>query len=234
MDPTTKLRQITRLLRKAYGPRQRERHWDNPLDSLIQTILSQNTTADNCERAYASLRQRFKTWEEVWQASLRDLIAAIRPGGLANIKAVRIKAFLEEVWGQQGHFDLSFLRDLSDEEVQAYLGRFKGISSKTRSCVLLFGLGRAAFPVDTHVFRLCRRLGAAERAGNAREGPGPPGAAGSIPRMPRPASASRRTRPPGLHGTSPLVRSVCPGVSLQLRPASTRRHAGVDRRARIW
>ena len=60
MDSTTKLRQITTLLRKAYGPRQRERHWDNPLDSLIQTILSQNTTADNCERAYASLRQRFK------------------------------------------------------------------------------------------------------------------------------------------------------------------------------
>ena len=141
MDSTTKLRQITTLLRKAYGPRQRERHWDNPLDSLIQTILSQNTTADNCERAYASLRQRFKTWEEVWQASLRDLIAAIRPGGLANIKAVRIKAFLEEVWGQQGHFDLSFLRDLSDEEVQAYLGRFKGISSKTRSLSCSSGWG---------------------------------------------------------------------------------------------
>jgi len=159
MDSTTKLRQISTLLRKAYGPRQRERHWDNPLDSLIQTILSQNTTAENCERAYASLRRRFKTWEEVGQASLRELIVAIRPGGLANIKAVRIKALLEEVWGQQGHFDLSFLRDLSDEEVQAYLGRFKGISSKTRSCVLLFGLGRAAFPVDTHVFRLSRRLG---------------------------------------------------------------------------
>jgi endonuclease III len=159
MHSTTKLRQITTLLRKVYGPRQREGHWDNPLDSLIRTILSQNAAAGNCERAYAGLRQRFKTWEEVWQASLRDLIAAIRPGGLANVKAVRIKAFLEEVWKEQGHFDLSFLRDLSDEEVRAFLGRFKGISGKTRSCVLLFGLGRAAFPVDAHVFRVCRRLG---------------------------------------------------------------------------
>jgi endonuclease-3 len=43
--------------------------------------------------------------------------------------------------------------------VRAYLGRFKGIGSKTIACVLLFGLGRAAFPVDTHVFRVSRRLG---------------------------------------------------------------------------
>ena len=131
-----------------------------PLYSLpIRAILSQNAAAGDCERAYASLRHRFKTWEEVWQAPLRALMAAIRPGGLSNVKAVRIKAFLEEVWKEQGHFDLSFLRDLSDEEVQAFLGRFKGINGKTRSCVLLFGLGRAAFPVDTHVFRVCRRLG---------------------------------------------------------------------------
>ncbi|HYL80628.1 MAG TPA: hypothetical protein VEU07_07440, partial [Candidatus Acidoferrum sp.] len=113
----------------------------------------------NCERAYASLRRRFPVWEDVHRASLRELIGAIRTGGLANIKAVRIKALLEEIWGDQGHFELSFLRDLSDEEVQAYLGRFKGIGSKTIACVLLFGLGRAAFPVDTHIYRVSRRLG---------------------------------------------------------------------------
>jgi endonuclease-3 len=86
-------------------------------------------------------------------------MAAIRTGGLATIKAVHIKALLDEIWREQGHFDLSFLRDVSDEEVCAYLGRFKGVGSKTTACVLLFGLGRAAFPVDTHVFRICRRLG---------------------------------------------------------------------------
>jgi endonuclease III len=159
MHSTTKLRQITTRLRKVYGPRQRERNWDNPLDAVIHTILSQNASPANGERAYAGLRQRFKTWEEVWQASLRDLIAAIRAGGLASFKAVRIKAFLEEVRTAQGHFDLSFLRDLADDEVRAFLGRFKGISGRTRSCVLLFGLGRAAFPVDAHVYRVCRRLG---------------------------------------------------------------------------
>ncbi len=122
-------------------------------------MLSQNTTDLNSDRAYGNLRRRFPSWEEAHRATLRELMAAIRCGGLAHIKAVRIKALLEEVWGEQGHFDLSFLRDFSDEEVEAYLGRFKGIGSKTTACVLLFSLGRAAFPVDTHVFRVSRRLG---------------------------------------------------------------------------
>jgi endonuclease-3 len=159
MDSAGKLAHIASILRKTYGPRQAQRRWENPLDSIIHTLLSQNTTAENCGRAYTQLRQRFRTWEDVREAPLKDLIAAIRSGGLANIKAVRIKALLEEIWREQGHFDLSFLRDLSDEEVRAYLERFKGVGGKTTACVLLFGLGRAAFPVDTHVFRVCRRLG---------------------------------------------------------------------------
>jgi len=159
MDLAKHLTRIGSILRKTYGLRQPQRRSDNPLDSLIHTVLSQNTTGTNCDRAYTNLRRRFGSWETVWKAPLKDVSAAIRPGGLANIKAVRIKALLEEIWRQQGHFDLSFLRDLSDEEVRAYLRRFKGIGSKTTACVLLFGLGRAAFPVDTHVFRVCRRLG---------------------------------------------------------------------------
>jgi endonuclease-3 len=159
MRPAVKVSRITALLRQAYGPCRPARRRDNPLDTLIRTILSQNTGDVNSDRAYAALRQRFPDWEDVRRAPLRILIATIRSGGLANIKAVRIKALLEDIWAEQGHFDLSFLRDLSDEEVQAYLARFKGIGSKTIACVLLFGMGRPAFPVDTHVFRVSRRLG---------------------------------------------------------------------------
>ena len=159
MRPGIKLTRVAALLRQLYGPRRQQRRRDNPLDSLVYTLLSQNTSNLNSERAYANLRRRFSTWEDVHRASLRELIAAIRTGGLANIKAVRIKALLEEIWKVQRHFDLSFLRDLSDEEVEAYLGHIRGIGSKTVACVLLFGLGRATFPVDTHVFRVSRRLG---------------------------------------------------------------------------
>jgi len=159
MRPAVKLTRIAALLCQAYGPCRPARRRDNPLDTLVHTILSQNTSDVNSDRAYAALRQRFPDWEDVHRAPLRTLISTIRSGGLANIKAVRIKALLEEIWAEQRHFDLSFLRDLSDEEVQAYLARFKGIGSKTIACVLLFGMGRPAFPVDTHVFRVSRRLG---------------------------------------------------------------------------
>ncbi len=159
MASLTKLPRIGALLRQAYGPRRQVRRRDNPLDWVIRTLLSQNTTSVNSERAYEALHARLPAYEDMHQAPLRTLISAIRCGGLANQKAVRIKALLEEIWAEQGHFDLSFLRDLSDEEVRAYLGRFKGIGSKTIACVLLFGLGRSAFPVDTHVFRISRRLG---------------------------------------------------------------------------
>ncbi|MBI2001955.1 MAG: endonuclease III [candidate division NC10 bacterium] len=159
MRPAAKLIRIAALLGQAYGPTRPPRRRDNPLDALIHTVLSQSTSDVNSDRAYATLRQRFPEWEDVHRVPLRQLIAAIRSGGLANIKAVRIKALLEEIWADQGHFDLSFLRDLSDEEVKAYLARFKGVGSKTIACVLLFGMGRPAFPVDTHVFRVTRRLG---------------------------------------------------------------------------
>jgi endonuclease-3 len=159
MHPAIKLAHVTDLLCRAYGPRRQPGRRLNPLDALVRTILSQNTSDVNSNRAYATLRQRFPGWEDVHQAPLRALISTIRSGGLANIKAVRIKALLEEIWTEQGHFDLSFLGDLSDEEVRAYLARFKGIGTKTIACTLLFGMGRSAFPVDTHVFRVSRRVG---------------------------------------------------------------------------
>jgi endonuclease-3 len=159
MRSADKLARVAPILRQVYRIPRPRRHWDNPLDSLVHTILSQNTSDQNSHRAYATLRERFRSWDEVHRAPLRALIAAIRCGGLANIKAVRIKGLLEEIWREQGHFDLSFLRDVSSEEVTAYLARFKGIGTKTIACVLLFGLGRPAFPVDTHVYRVSRRLG---------------------------------------------------------------------------
>lgn len=159
MPSGSALATITSRLQGCYGPRVPAGHGENPLHAIIRTILSQSTTAANSARAYAGLRGRFPAWADVRRASVREVASALRPGGLANVKAVWIKGILEEIWERQGHFNLSFLRDLSDAEVAAYLGRFRGVGPKTVACVLLFGLGRSAFPVDTHVFRVCRRLG---------------------------------------------------------------------------
>jgi len=159
MRVAAKLARVGLLLHQTYGLRRQSRRRDNPLDWILRALLSQGGRELGGEQAYTALRRHLPTYEEIHRAPLPSLIRAIRGGGLANQKAVRIKALLEEIWAEQGHFDLSFLRDLSDEEVRAYLGRFRGIGARTVACVLLFGLGRPVLPVDGHVLRVCRRLG---------------------------------------------------------------------------
>lgn len=113
----------------------------------------------NSERAYASLRERFPTWEAVTAARPAQVVAAIRIGGLAKVKAPRIVAVLREIRRREGGFDLSWMRDATDREVEEYLSSLPGVGPKTVACVLAFSLGRPAIPVDTHVHRVATRLG---------------------------------------------------------------------------
>jgi endonuclease-3 len=136
--------------------------WHNPLppvDELISTILSQNTNDTNRDRAFESLRQRFPTWEAVREADTTSVIAAIHPAGLANQKGPRIQQVLREITAERGSLDLGFLKDLPLEEARAWLMKFKGVGPKTAAIVLLFSLGRPAFPVDTHIYRVTGRIG---------------------------------------------------------------------------
>jgi len=130
-----------------------------PLDELILTILSQNTSDTNSGRAFARLRLRFPTWEALLGAHPREIEEAIQVGGLARIKAPRIKAILEEVWRRLGSFDLAFLKEMPLAEAKAWLRSLPGVGPKTAACVLMFALGMPALPVDTHVYRVARRLG---------------------------------------------------------------------------
>jgi endonuclease-3 len=132
-----------------------------PLDMLIATILSQNTNDKNSHRAYAQLRKKYGRWQNVAKAPLRGIISAIRAGGMANQKSLRIKETLLAVKDRFGGYDLSPLKKRDNEEVINELTKFNGVGVKTASCVLLFSMGRDVFPVDTHVHRVCGRLGLA-------------------------------------------------------------------------
>ncbi len=146
-----------RLL-EAHG----EPHWRNPLpplDELVSTILSQNTNDVNRDRAFAGLRQRFPTWERVRDAPVQEVIEAIRPAGLANQKGPRIQKALQRITEERGELSLDFLADLPLEAARAWLLSVDGVGPKTAAIVLLFSLGRPAFPVDTHIHRVSRRLG---------------------------------------------------------------------------
>ena len=146
----------TRLL-KEYG----KPVWRNPLpplDELVSTILSQNTNDVNRDRAFEALTQRFDTWEAVRDADESKVIDAIRTAGLANQKGPRIQAVLRAITEERGSLDLCFLEEMPDKEVYDWLTGFKGVGPKTAAIVMLFSLGKPAFPVDTHIHRISGRL----------------------------------------------------------------------------
>ncbi len=157
-----KTARVEGALTEAYGARvwRAENYQDDILGALVATVLSQNTSDLNSGRAYASLRLAFPGgWEDVRTASVTAVADAIRAGGLANIKAPRIQAILQDVYERNGRTDLDHIRLWDDAAIRDYLRSFHGVGAKTAACVLMFNLGRPVLPVDTHVHRVSRRLG---------------------------------------------------------------------------
>jgi endonuclease-3 len=152
------IEEVIELLEQEYGPGK----WQpdrNPVDVLIGTILSQNTSDANSGRAFAFLKASFNSWKAVASAPAEHIAQVIQSGGLSQIKAVRIKQVLEQIEKEQGHISLDSLKSKSMAETEDYLMRLPGVGHKTASCVLLFSLGKPSLPVDTHVFRVAKRLG---------------------------------------------------------------------------
>jgi endonuclease-3 len=156
--PSARLPLILRQLDRTYGRPAHAQEGD-PLDVLIATVLSQNTSDVNSHRSFAQLKARFPSWEEALAARPSQIASAIRLGGLAEVKARRIKQILREIEEDRGKLDLSFLRRKPVPEARDYLTALPGVGPKTAACVLLFSLRRPAFPVDTHVLRVSKRLG---------------------------------------------------------------------------
>lgn len=153
-----KTAKIIAALEAEYGrPRPGKRK--DPLSELIFTILSQHTSDSNRDRAWESLWSTFESWEEVASAPRSRLERAIRSGGLAPTKSRVIQSVLAQVREEQGAYDLDVLKRQGMEEVERHLRRFKGVGIKTIRCVQVFSLRQPAFPVDTHIHRITRRLG---------------------------------------------------------------------------
>ncbi|MGQ9559400.1 MAG: endonuclease III domain-containing protein [Candidatus Oleimicrobiaceae bacterium] len=150
--------QVTCLLEEAFG----EPRWHgpaDPLDVLIRTILSQNTNDRNRDLAYDALRARYPRWELLLDAPVEEIAAAIRVAGLSNQKSARIKQILAWIAHRYGALDLRPICAQPPGEVIDTFMRLKGIGIKTISVVLMFACGHDIFPVDTHVHRICLRLG---------------------------------------------------------------------------
>jgi endonuclease-3 len=153
-----KLEYVLHRLRDFYGPRERSGSRE-PIDELVLTILSQNTSDRNSGRAFRLLKAAFPTYGAVLEASTADLYEIIKVAGLGNIKAPRIQAVLGEVRARRGSFDLSFLRQLPVAEAKVWLTSLPGIGPKTAGCVLCFACDMPVLAVDTHIHRVAQRLG---------------------------------------------------------------------------
>ncbi len=130
-----------------------------PVDELVLTILSQNTSNVNMYRGYHALKEKYDSWEEVLEAPQPEVADTIRSSGFFRIKAERIQASLEEIRRRVGELDLTLLEHMHRNEALDWLTSLHGVGPKTASIVLLFCFGKPTLPVDTHVWRVTKRLG---------------------------------------------------------------------------
>ncbi|MGI9020910.1 MAG: endonuclease III domain-containing protein [Solirubrobacterales bacterium] len=151
----SRVRAIRDRLRETYGRPINQPH-GHPIAELVRTVLSQNTSDGNRDRAFERLRERYPTWEEVRDAPTADVIEALRPGGLANTKAPRIQAILSQLGPHPG---LDWLEGADRDVALEFLTDLPGVGRKTAACVMIFTFDRPEIPVDTHVYRVGTRLG---------------------------------------------------------------------------
>jgi endonuclease-3 len=140
-----------------------------PLDLLVQTMLSQNTTDTNSFQAFRNLKTAYSNYDDLLAASDEDIAELIKVGGLSEMKAQRIKEALIKIKRDAGAIDLSFLASMNREEAEDYLLSLPGVGPKTAAVVMLFAFGIPVMPVDTHVYRVSRRLGLVPEGASIKE-----------------------------------------------------------------
>ena len=175
----TKYQAVYQALVDNYGEPVWQPH-NPPVDELVCTILSQATSDTNRDKGFSALKARFPDWESVMNAPVEEVVETIYSAGLANQKGPRIQAALRYVLEERGAIELDFLAEMPVAEAIAWLTNIKGVGRKTAAIILLFTFGREAFPVDTHVHRITKRLGligakvTAEKAHDILEAMGEP------------------------------------------------------------
>lgn len=152
------MRRVLARLERAYGRRPCQGA-DDPVDTLIWTILSQSTSDANSAAGFERLKAAFPTWKVAADAPVARIQRCIRICGLSRTKAPRIRRILRQVRAERGRIDLSFLGEMAPPAAAEYLMGLHGVGPKTALCVLLFAFGRPVFPVDTHIYRIALRLG---------------------------------------------------------------------------
>jgi len=150
MKRTDRITKIICLLRKEIGKTTSIVYSRNPFKVLIATLLSQRTKDINTEKAVKNLFSRFKSIKDFLKADIKEIEKLIRCVGFFKVKAKRIKE-LAKIIHERYHDKVP--KDFDE------LIKLPGVGRKTANCVLVYGYGIPAIPVDTHVHRISNRLG---------------------------------------------------------------------------
>ncbi|WP_459724201.1 endonuclease III domain-containing protein [Sideroxyarcus sp. TK5] len=148
----------------AAGLKKRYRDFDHynlkdPLDELLFIICSTKTEEASYLNSFRALKESFPTHNAIAAADAGSIARAIVRGGLSNQKAKAIRNLLDAVVARFGEPGLEPLRSMGDDEAEDFLVSLPGVGKKIARCVLMYSLGRNVFPVDTHCWRIARRLG---------------------------------------------------------------------------
>jgi len=154
ISPTEVVERLTAI----YGEFEQTPRYD-ALDELIFTVLTQHTSDLNAERAFDRLRETIPSWEEVLTADRQVIADAIYHGGMSNQKSKRIQDILAAILERHGALEIDFLRAWELDDARRWLMALPGVGPKTAAVVMSFALGMPAFPVDTHIHRVSKRLG---------------------------------------------------------------------------
>ncbi len=157
-----KIQKINKLLINYFGVPPKAKRLPDPLDTIIGTILSQNTNDQNSYKAYRNLKDNFRTWDELAKLKPSQIEKYIRVAGLGKQKSKAIYELLNSLKNNHKKISLNYIKKKQDSEILEELTSYNGIGVKTASCVLLFSLGRNVCPVDTHVHRTVNRIGLVE------------------------------------------------------------------------
>src|SRR5438132_10603142 len=122
----------------------------DPFRVLIATVLSQRTRDPVTALASARLFSRYPNVKRLARADTRVVSRLIRPVGFYKTKARRIKEISKIL--------LKKHEGRVPEKIEELL-ELPGVGRKTANCVLVYGFGRHAIAVDTHVDRISSRLG---------------------------------------------------------------------------
>lgn len=158
-DRENNLRASTLLLERRYGL---SRHGNkaNPLDEVIYILLSSQTDEKKFKQTYANLKRRYRSWKAIARKDLRVISAIIKPAGLSKLKSANVLRLLEIIEQHFGVRSLAPLKKMPDAEIERFLCSLPGIGKKSARCVMMYSLNREVFPLDTHCYRILKRLGA--------------------------------------------------------------------------